>query len=302
MKSSTLSIIVLITAVICLTGCLSTLSKVGTGIAVATGTMSASQAQSMNKVAEAAEKTFQDITPEQEYYIGRSVAACILKQYKVYDNKAANQYVNLVGQSLAAVSDKPDTFGGYHFLVMDTDEVNAFAAPGGLVLVSRGLLRCCKNEDALASVLAHEVGHVQFAHGLQAIKKGRLTSALTILGTEAAKNLGGENLASVTTAFEGSITDITSTMVNSGYARKFETQADAAAVAIMTRLGYDPSGLKQMLLEMERRMKPGGAGFAKTHPDPKVRIKDIEPLIKSASVSAPPAARQARFDKAMAGI
>jgi len=302
MKSSTLIITVLITAAICLAGCLSTLSKVGTGIAVATGTMSAGQAESVNKVAVAAEKTFQDITPEQEYYIGRSVAACILKQYKVYDNKNANNYLNVLGQSLSAFSDKPSTFGGYHFIIMDTDEINAFAAPGGLVLVSRGLLRCCRNEDALAGVLAHEVSHVQYAHGLKAISKSRFTSLGTVIGTEALKTFGPSQLAEVTKVFEGTINDITSTIVNSGYARKFETQADAGAVTIMTRVGCDPNGLKQMLQEMEHRLKPGGAGFSKTHPDPKVRIKDIESLIKGATVSAPLAARQARFDKAMAGI
>src|SRR4029077_1325120 len=128
---------------------------------------------------------------------------------------------------------KPETFGGYHFLLLETDEVNAFAAPGGLILISRGMVRCCKSEDELVAVLAHEISHVDHQHGLKAIRKGRLTSALTTLGAAAGKSLGGAELAQVTQAFEGSITDITSTMMNSGYSRTTEFQADQGAIAIM---------------------------------------------------------------------
>jgi beta-barrel assembly-enhancing protease len=301
-KSIFLTIAVALTAAICLTGCLTTLSQIGTSVAVMTGTMSTSQADSVNKVAAAADKTMEDITPSQEYYIGRAVAATILKQYKVYDNKDATHYLNVVGQSLSAFSDKPSTFGGYHFIIMDTDEVNAFAAPGGLILVSRGLIRCCRNEDGLAAVLAHEVGHVQYAHALRAIKNSRYATLGLVIGIEAAKNLGPDQLADATKAFEGSINDIISTLVNSGYARKLEVQADAGAVQILTRVGYDPNGLKQMLEEMERRVKPGSSGFGKTHPDPKARIDEIKPLLKNVVVTAAPPARQARFNKAMAGI
>jgi len=115
------------------------------------------------------------------------------------------------------------------FLTVDSDEINAFAAPGGLILVTRGLIRCCASEDALAAVLAHEIGHVEKKHGLKAIRKGRLTSALTILAEEGAKNFAGDNAAQLTEDFQGSIGDITSTMMNSGYACTLETEADHAA-------------------------------------------------------------------------
>ena len=185
---------------------------------------------------------------------------------------------------------------------MDNDEINAFAAPGGLILVSRGLLRCCKNEDALAAVLAHEVGHIQGEHAINAIKKSRLTSVFTVLATEAGKSLAGEQVAQLTSALEGSISDITSTLVNSGYARKFEYEADAAAVTIMQRLGYNPTGLKDMLTEMGLRIKEHKSGFAKTHPDPQDRIGKIDSLIEGAGPVVSPKSRQARFEKAMKGI
>ena len=143
--------------------------ELGAAVGEATGTINRQQAESITKGAAAVGKTFDDITPEQEYYIGRAVAATVLSKYKPYDISAGNEYLNVLGQGLALSSDRPETFGGYHFLIMDSDEINAFSAPGGLVLVSRGLIRCCPNEDALAAVLAHEIGHVEKQHGLRAI-------------------------------------------------------------------------------------------------------------------------------------
>ena len=205
-------------------------------IAAGTGLMTKDQAESAKRVSGAVTKTFQDITPEQEYYIGRTVAATVLLGYKPLQADGLNDYLNRVGQALAQFSTRPETFGGYHFLVLDSDEINAFAAPGGLILVTRGLLQCCQTEDELAAVLAHEIGHVEKLHGLRAIRTGRLNSALTILAVEAGKNLAGENLAEVTKAFDESINDITTTLMNSGYSRRLEFEADAAAIAILLLL------------------------------------------------------------------
>lgn len=287
-----------------LSGCetLDSASKLGGAIGVSSGLVSGEQVQSMTKVATAVAKTFEDITPEQEHYIGRSVGAVIVNKYNAYPNAAANDYLNLVGQTLAQASDRPETFGGYHFLVLDSDEINAFGAPGGLVFVSRGMLRCCKTEDAVAAVLAHEIGHIQLRHGLQAIDKSRLTQALTTLGAEGAKSLGGRKLADVTKAFEGSITDVTSTMVNNGYSRGFEREADMAAVTILSRVGYNPAGLVAMLREMGKNLKPGGLDFAKTHPSPGSRIEEIESRNAGWKALSAPPARQARFRKAFGNI
>lgn len=276
-------------------GC-STVAQYGTMAGEAAGVITADQAASINRSAVAAEKTFQDITPEQEYYIGRSVAATVLEAYKPCDQAARNQYLTVLGQTLAQYSDKPETFGGYHFLVLETDEINAFAAPGGLVLVSRGLLRCCRSEDALASVLAHEIGHVQNQHGLRAIKRGRLTSALTIFAVEAGKNLGSGDLAEVTKAFEGSITDISSTLMNSGYSRALENDADAAAVKILNRAGYNPQALVDMLTEMKKHLATDTRGFGKTHPSPEDRIQQVRRLIGLNAAPPAPPAREKRFE------
>ncbi len=289
---------------ILLGGCktLEDLGELGGQVGQATGVMTEEQAGSLGRVSKAVAKTFADITPEQEYYIGRAVSATVLNTYRPYDNQTANRYLNLLGQTLSQASDKPETFGGYHFLILDSAEINAFAAPGGFIFVSRGMIRLCRTEDDLAAVLAHEVGHVQCMHGLKAIKSSRLTSALTILAAEGAKTFGGKDLAELTEAFEGSISDITSTMMNSGYARSAEREADRAALTIMKRVGYDPNGLVSMLKEMKKDLKPGGLDFAKTHPDPDDRIRDIEKEIGRYQPVQSPAPRQERFVRNLKGV
>ncbi len=254
------------------------------------------------KVTKAASKAFDEISPSQEYYLGRAVTATILNNYKPYTNAVANQYINLLGQTLALASDMPETYGGYHFLILDTEEINAFAAPGGLILISRGLLRCCPNETAVAAVLAHEIGHVENEHGLKAISKSRWTTLLTTTAAEAGKTMGSQEVAQLTTTLEGSISDITATMVNSGYSRKFEKQADQAAIKILRRTGYNPMGLTVMLREMDARLKKHPGGFGKTHPDPQERIKETAGLVDDAKPVEPPPVRAKRFRDALDGI
>lgn len=275
---------------------LDTLSDIGSQIGVQSGAITPEQAESIKRAGSAVSKTFESITPEQEYYIGRAVGAVIINKYRASGQDSLVHYVNILGQTLVQFSDRPETFGGYHFMVMDSDEINAFSAPGGLIFISRGMLRCCRNEDALAAVLAHEIGHVQHQHGLQAIKKSRLNSAFTILAAESAKQFGGKDLKDLTEAFEGSINDITATLMNSGYARSCEREADKAAVEIMRRTGYDPNGLVDMLMEMQKQLKPGGLDFAKTHPSPQSRIEDIGQLTGLYKPVAVPAQRRERFE------
>lgn len=304
MKSFIITLGGALTLAALLAGCqtLDVVTQVGTTVGVATGSISAQQAEGIQRSTSALGKAFEDLTPEHEYYIGRSVAATILSTYKAYDQAQATQYINTLGKALAMYSEKPETFGGWHFMIMDTDEINAFAAPGGFILVSRGMLRCCRNEDELAAVLAHEIAHVQREHGLRAISKSRWTSAATIMASEAGRNLGGQQLAELTTLFEGSISDVTQTLANSGYARSFEREADGDAIVILQRVGYNPQGLVNMLAEMGKRLEKDTRGFAKTHPDPNDRIKDIRRTIGTQTVIAPHPARDARFKAALAGI
>ncbi len=264
--------------------------------------ISETQLTSLKKTARAMERAFTDITPEQEYYLGRAVAAELLAKYPASDDQEAVRYLNLIGQSLAGFSDRPETFGGYHFLLTSDEGINAFAAPGGLILVSRGMLRCCRDEDMVAAVLAHEIGHVQQKHGLQAIRKNRLSSAFSLMATEGAKQMGTPALAELTSVFEGSIHDVTATLVDSGYSRAFEREADAVALTLLARAGYDPGALLAMLAEMKGRLTPKGLDFAKTHPDPAERIKELSPLLDDLASGSGKELRRQRFQRALARI
>lgn len=247
-------------------------------------------------------KAWEDITPEQAYYIGRTIGAIVLEKYKPYEHKAATGYVNLLGQSLACFSDMPELFDGYHFQILDSTEINAFATPSGLVFVTRGMLRCCAHENELAAVLAHEIGHIQLRHGIQSIEKDRLTKAFSILAIEGTKNFAQSDIANLTATFEDSINDITSTMINNGYSRAFENEADAAAVTLLQRVTYNPNGLVDMLRVMNQQLTPGGLDFAKTHPSPESRIEHIQGLLAATGTAAPSPAQQQRFAKAMKGV
>ncbi|MCP3941836.1 MAG: M48 family metalloprotease [Desulfobacteraceae bacterium] len=266
------------------------------------GPVSSSQVQSLVKTGQAVAKTFESFTPEQEYYIGRTVGATALGRYPPFNNPMANTYINVLGQTLAAASDRPDTFAGYRFQIQDSDEINAFAAPGGFIFVTRGLIRCCKDEDALAAVLAHEISHVQGKDGLRAIKQSRITSALTIIGLEGAKQFGNKNLAALTRTFEKSISDITNTLIVNGYSRTSEKKADIAAIEILNRVGYAPQGLLEMLTQMQARLKPGTPDFAKTHPSPHDRILALEPWIGPYIPYPQPQPRLERFTKYIAWV
>ncbi len=230
------------------------------------------------KVAKAVRKGTKDLTPSEEHYIGRSVAATILSRYKTLDDPKRTDYVNRVGLYLSRFSDRPETFGGYHFVLLDApNEVNAFAAPGGFIFVTTGLLAKVKNEEELAAVLAHEIAHVTLKHGLEAIKSSNLTQAFTILGTEAVKEYSGSQLASLTEAFSGSIDDIVNKMVMSGYSQSQEFDADAMALAIAYRAGYDPAGLMGFLTTLRNASKGApDAGFFKTHPPAGDRLAKAE--------------------------
>ncbi|HUI71734.1 MAG TPA: M48 family metalloprotease [Spirochaetia bacterium] len=247
-----------------------------------------------------------EFTPEQEYYIGRAVAANLLSTRKVYDDRKATDYLNVLERALAIYSDRPETFGGYHVLILDSDEINAFAAPGGLILVSRGLLRCATSEDTVAAILAHETSHVVLKHGLNAIKEARKTAAYRNLAMTGVAVAGSPELQQLTDLFKDTIADVTNTLVNSGYSRDLEFQADQMALQIMRRAGYDPRAFEAMLKVMATKLKPGGLDFAKTHPDTKDRIGKVDPTLASQpAVTTPPqavAARQSRYQAALGNI
>jgi predicted Zn-dependent protease len=151
-------------------------------------------------------------------------------------------------------------------------------------------------------VLAHEICHVEKKHGLKAIKQGRLTEAFTIIASESAKQLGSEELASLTREFEGSVGDVVKTLTTSGYSRTQERDADTAAVQVLRRAGYPETAMVAMLKRMDERLADaGGLGFAKTHPSARSRVEALQTTVTGAD-SAPNTVRQQRFTAAMQPI
>jgi predicted Zn-dependent protease len=302
MKRESFFLCLLLPAVLLFSGCQAMLTSAAkvTAQAEKTGVISPEKAQSIKKstdnIADAESKRREEFTPEQEYYIGRSVAAVILNKYPPYTNQPTNEYLNLIGQALAQASDMPEIFLGYRVLVLNSDEINAFATPGGHIFVSKGLLRCCRTEDAVAAVLAHEIGHIQLRHGIQAIKQERFIDFGKTIVTE----IGGEKLLET---FGGAIGDFTNMMINTGYSRPFEYAADDVAQTILRRLGYDPNGLVEVLMVMGKKLKPDDTGFGKTHPPPQDRIDQVQKNtgVKYSPVLTPKA-RQARYMKAVGDI
>lgn len=277
-------------------------SEVGDQSVQEAGLISTDQTDSVARSEPVMEKTQQSLTVEQEHYLGRAVASQILRNYAPPYQPKANAYLNLLGQSLAVFSDRPETFAGYRFLLLDSDEVNAFGAPGGFILVTRGMIRCCENEDELAAVLAHEICHIQNQDGLRVIQQEHMTEALTMLNSESGPQFGDVRSGSLPPEFEVLVSDIVKALTISGYSPKQEQQADADAMELLRRSGYPEMAMITLLNRMgERLNSTSGLGFARTHPPAVSRAEAARTIVEEAE-SSPDSTRQQRFAAAMGSV
>ncbi len=253
--------------------------------------------QSLVRVASGAAQAMAEVTPEQEMYLGNLVAARILHQYPLYQNEAVQQYVNLVGTVVAAKSSRPDL--PYRFAVLDTMEVNAMSAPGGLIFITRGLLDLIRSEDELACVLGHEIAHVADRHAIRMIKKAQWQQVAAITAREGLAATGRVPSALVNLA--GKMTDrIMDVLLKSGYDRAFEYEADREGRMFAARAGYDPRALSTLVYRIKGRMARATgmlASLRATHPDPTDRLKALGSEAMPASIATPTtvAIRTTRF-------
>ncbi|MCB0353444.1 MAG: M48 family metalloprotease [Bdellovibrionales bacterium] len=259
-----------------------------------------SELDAFRSIGRASEK----IGPQEEYYIGRAVAANILYKYPVSRNGNLQRYVNKVGQSLVAFSDRPETYGGYHFAVVQSPEINAVAAPGGYIFITDSFLKQLRSEDELAAVLAHEVGHVVEEHGVSAISQAHLTNAFMKVGSIAAdQSLSGTMVGTVGSplveAFQGSVDDVLETLLVNGYGRSQEYDADEYGVQLLAKAGYDPNAFVSVLKTLERLEKESTqGGWLSTHPKGEDRLDELDDLPRSRSTDLGLAARTRRFSAA----
>lgn len=235
------------------------------------------------------------LSDSEEYYVGRAVAARLLSKYPLSQNREATLYVNQVGQAVARKSTMPRTYRGYHFGILETSDPNAYACPGGIILITRGLIQKCQNEDELAAVLAHEVGHIANKDGVNSINRARWTEVFTTAGTEAAKQYVGGVAGQLLTLFDGAIDDVFKTMVVNGYSRKAEEAADRAAVTTLTRAGYNPGALAAILGRLNTQ--GGGGGIFRSHPLTAQRVEAAKMLARETPPSPKEQARAKRFQQ-----
>jgi predicted Zn-dependent protease len=241
--------------------------RLGTTVGAGMGQISKEDKERLDRLAVQTERAARPMTDQEEFYLGRAVAATILGQYRLYQNDRLTRYLNEIGQSLALASDRPFTFGGYRFAVLDSNEINALSCPGGIVLVTRGMLLKAQNEEELSAILSHEIGHVSNRDGSKAIQQARWTEVITLLGTEAAKKASGAEMTKLVSLFEGSVQD---------------GNADQTALVIMQRLGYDPIGLSDFLGRLSKEQAEGRQqGLLTTHPGLSERASQARSLIVS---------------------
>jgi predicted Zn-dependent protease len=249
------------------------------------------------RVAGSAVDAMREVTPEQEMYLGNMVAARILYKYPLYRNEAVQQYVNLVGTVVAAKSSRPDI--PYRFAVLDTMEINAMAAPRGVIFITRGLLELMRSEDELACVLGHEIAHVAGRHAIRMIKKAQWQQVAAITAREGLAATGRAPRALVNLA--GKMTNrIMDVLLKGGYDRAFEYEADKMGRIFAARAGYDPRALAVLVARIKSRMARSSgmlASLKATHPDPDDRLKSLGGNSLPATVATPAtvALRTARF-------
>ena len=275
---------------------LAAVADVGAQVAGAAGVIDQNTADAISISSRAAASAAEEITPEQEYYIGRAVAANILGSYRIWNgNPRMTTYVNRICSAIVINSPRPEIYSGYHVALLDSNEINAFATSGGHIFITRGLISTARSEDALAGVIAHEIAHIQLQHSIKAIRTSRITQALMVTGTSAAGAAAGYNVNELTDIFNETIGDIVSTLVNNGYSQTQEFEADSTALALLAGAGYNPSGLTDMLRELERTQSARPGGFNKTHPTPARRLANAEREIGKHQVTDNSASRRARF-------
>ena len=219
-----------------------------------------------------------EFTYEDAYYLGRAVAANILTAYKPYtQDPALTQYLNRICQTLVINAPQAVSFNGYHVIILDSSEFNAFATPGGHIFITKKLVEAAASEDMLAAIIAHELAHILLKHGIAIIGDMKLNDEMTAAANRAADFAGKDNAAAKRLmVFRDSITKTMDTMLKNGYSQSQEFEADREAMTILQRSGYDPTALQDMLKVLQQVQKSQKGGFNTTHPSPADRIANIE--------------------------
>jgi len=212
----------------------------------------------------------QSPSKQEEIQLGREITGNLLGASALVKDSALQNYVNKVGRWVATQSERADL--PWHFGVIESEDINAFAAPGGYVIITKGLYRKLENEAQLAGVLAHEIAHVVKNHHLKILQQSQLLD----LGADMlSKQLGKDN--QVIQKVIGSGAEVCARSLD----KSAEFEADRMGVALTARAGYEPYGLPEVLQTIGQTGKDEGsvALLFKTHPHPDDRLVKLDEAI-----------------------
>ncbi|HEX6976077.1 MAG TPA: M48 family metalloprotease [Vicinamibacterales bacterium] len=264
----------------------------GTASAQGIGGMLGKAKKTADKSADAKEKAEGlKISEKDERRIGEKISAALIDRFGVYQDKEVTKYVSLVGNVLAQASTRPNL--QWEFIVLDTDGVNAYAAPGGLVHITRGALGLIKNEAELAGVLGHEITHVTAKHTIKTIETQNRNDLLA----EAGKSKTGE----IGDAVIGGLSDMGYKLILEGrFSRSDEMESDKVGTTLASKVGYAPSGMAAVLQKISDRNKNQAEpnGWFASHPEIKDRISAMQKQIKDDKLNGT-ALVAARYTKAI---
>lgn len=203
----------------------------------------------------------------EEIAVGRQIAGNLLGASPLVKDKALQKYVNLIGRWVASQGERPDL--EWHFGVIDSGDVNAFAVPGGYVFVTQGLYRLLENEAQLAGVLAHEIAHVIKKHHYRVIQQ---TSVVDFGSKLLSQKIGQDN--KLVQKLIGSGAEVVARALD----KNAEYEADRMGVVLSARAGYDQYALAEVLQQMGHYSKEDDSVklLFKTHPHPDERLTHLD--------------------------
>ncbi|HEV8130035.1 MAG TPA: M48 family metalloprotease [Acidobacteriota bacterium] len=210
------------------------------------------------------------ISEEDEIALGKAISDQVCAKFGVQQDLEATRYVTLVGSVMVEHSSRPTL--PFRFIILDSSAINAFAAPGGFVHVTRGALASMKNEAELAGVLGHEIAHVTQRHTANSIEKGKWVE----LGE------GQTTLRSNPAIFQ-KVVDKAAEGIFQGWGREQELDADGVGERLAFKVGYDPSGLAAFLqtLKSQNEGSSSRSGLFASHPETEERIQKLQAQISS---------------------
>lgn len=209
-------------------------------------------------------KALQPIEYEEEKTIGSTLAVEVFNRFEgAYDDPKLLKYVNLVGQAVARVSDRPDI--DYYFAIVNSQVPNAFATPGGYVFVSIGLLRMIQNEAQLAGVLGHEIAHITHKHALGTIQRSKQLEGIGALTMSLMEKDPAQ--------FSQLIDQVSDLLFTHGLDKNLEFEADQMGLEYTVRAGYYPTGLKDFLKILGNSQELQRSTILSTHPSARQRYR-----------------------------